>query len=255
MCVAMLSIFSQLSFSTTLIIWGVITVIFFVATNIWFLRARKKHAEWKLDPAMVFSIFWGIAAGVSVLFSMFFAFDNEKQQVHAFLCALVGAAGGWCVGMYLTPQDATERGQFAKVGAAAAVLASGYGIKTLQDLASDQTFKAHAWYLVIAGLSALLTTATIYNTRAYGTNFVKIGFFEKIPDKTGLICVITTETIRLKAAVSGQDDTSVSWYVLPTAAGKVENGVFTPASVGDCKIKAESVSDPTLCDIVNVKVN
>jgi hypothetical protein len=255
MCALILLMCSQSSFSRTLIKLGAATLVFFIFTNIWFLWARKKHPEWKVDPAMVFSIFWGIAAGISVLCSMFFAFDSEKQQVHAFLCALAGAAAGWCIGMYLTPQDATERGQFAKLGAAAAVLASGYGIKTLQDLAVKPTFKDHAWYLVISGLSALLTTATIYNTRAYGTNFVKIGF-DKTPDKDGMISVPPNGTIRLKAAVSGQDDTSVSWYVLPAGAGAIADGVFTlAANVKDpFMIKAESVSDRTLCDVVKVKV-
>ena len=197
---------------------------------------------------MVFSVFWGIAAGVSILFSMFFAFDSEKQQVHAFLSALIGAAAGWCVGMYLTPQDATERGQFAKVGAAAAVLLSGYGIRSLQDAANTDTVKQHAWYLVIAGLSALLTTATIYNTRAYGTNFVKITL-DKTADKTGVISINVQDKIDLKAAVSGQDDTSVSWAVLPATAGSIQDNLFTPARQGKCRIKAESVSDPTLVDV------
>jgi hypothetical protein len=238
-----------------LVWWGFITAICFVGTNVWFLWARQRHPEWKLDPAMIFSIFWGIAAGISVLFSLFFAFDNEKQQVHAFFSALVGAAAGWCVGMYLTPQDATERGQFAKVGAAAAVLASGYGIRSLQEFAGKPTFMEHAWYLVIVGLSALLTTATIYNTRAYGTNFIKIGFFDKKPDEKGLISISMKDTIRLKAAVAGPDDTSASWYVLPASAGKIDSNVFTPLISGVCKIKAESVSDPTLCDVVDVHVS
>ena len=130
-CYALLLSLFKPAFPMALGTWGILTLVFFVATNYWFIWARKEHPEWKLEAAMVFGIFWGIAAGISILLSMFFAFDSERQQVHAFLCALVGAAAGWCVGMYLTPQDATERGQFARVGAAAAVLLSGYGIKSL----------------------------------------------------------------------------------------------------------------------------
>ena len=42
---------------------------------------------------------------------------------------------------------------------------------------------------------------------------------------------------------------------MPAAAGTIENNLFTPLKSGECKIKAESVSDPTLCDVVKVNVS
>jgi hypothetical protein len=244
--------------------WAAITLIAFVIANAAFFLTRKYGKTLHLDAALLFSTFWAVAAGTVIILTIFYAFPNSAiQQAHAFLSIAGGCVVGWALGMYISPQDSSERSQFAKIGAAVAGLASGYTIKSVQTWIGQQQNQHYQVYCVLAGICALLTTATIYNIRAYGLNALTISFDHGDASDATKVLAKLTDTVYFRAAVIGPDDTSVRWSVMPSTPGGGAIGVitvdgkFTTDQVnfpngGTCKVMAQSSANPKLIDLVEV---
>jgi len=252
------------TFSIALLTWAAAALILFAITNLGFYLLNEIKPKNDFSAAMVFSIFWGIAAGVAVLISIFFLYSDQRGQSKAFISCLLGAIAGWCFGMYITPQDPTERSQFAKIGAAVAGLASGYTLKGVQDWVFGGKGSPYLIFLILGLICAAITAATIYNTRAYGIKSVKISFDEKIADPTNKqrISITQSETVSLKASVVGEDDSSVKWSVISPAMpsnvltqdGKFKPDVTNLAPPVLVRIRAESTANPLLIDLVEINV-
>jgi hypothetical protein len=138
------------SFSGALLTYAAVSLLAFAILNVVYWVARKILPKSEMSAAMVFSIFWGIAAGGAILLSIFAVYaKDENKQARAFLACILGALLGWLLAMYITPQDSSERTQFAKIGTAVAGLASGYTIKSVQVWAFGDG-KQYLMYLVLA---------------------------------------------------------------------------------------------------------
>jgi FtsH-binding integral membrane protein len=137
--------------------WAAITMIMFAIANALYFLTRKYSKTLHLDAALVFSTFWAVASGAVIILTIFYAFPSSPiQQAHAFLSIAGGCVVGWALGMYISPQDSSERSQFAKIGAAVAGLASGYTIKSIQSWITEPQNHHYQVYCVLAVICALL---------------------------------------------------------------------------------------------------
>jgi hypothetical protein len=247
------------SYSGAVWTWAVVTLIAFIAANaiFWTLRSMITGA---IDAAMAFSTFWAIAIGSLLFISAFYVYQDQARQVHALLAILAGGLVGWMLGMYISPQGSSERQEFAKIGTAVAGVASGYTLKTVQAWLSAQEHAHYRIYVLYGLISAALTTATIYNVRAYG-NGVNITFpaASGDPEDKQKVAAKLNEVVRFFAAVTGPADTSVTWSVIGKTgvAGTIDpcTGEFKAgAAAGTCQVYAHSNADPTLADLVDVSI-
>jgi hypothetical protein len=244
--------------------WAAITLVTFGVANAAYFLTKKYSKTLHLDAALVFSTFWAVAAGAAIFLTIFYAFPASPiQQAHAVLAIAAGCVVGWALGMYISPQDSSERSQFAKIGAAVAGLASGYTIKSVQTWITDPKNEHYQVYYALAGICAVLTAATIYNIRAYGVTVLTISFDHPDPADATKVSAKVTETVYFRAAVVRPDDTSVRWSVQPstpadrligtiTADGKFTTDAANFPNGGTCKVMAQSASNPKLIDLVDV---
>jgi hypothetical protein len=254
------------SFWMALTWWAAVTLLAFFLANAAYFLSQKYSKTLHLDAALLFSTFWAVAAGAVIILTIFYAFPtNPVQQAHAFLSIAAGCIVGWALGMYISPQDSSERNQFAKIGAAVAGLASGYTIKSVQTWITQPQNEHYQVYCVLAAICALLTTATIYNVRAYGLTALTISFDHADPADTTRVVAMVTDTVLFRAAVIGPDDTSVHWSVLPdpptggvigtiTVDGRFRTDTANFPNGGRCKIMAQSSANPRLIDLVDVTI-
>jgi len=239
--------------------WAVVTLVAFVVANAMFWTARSLITG-AVDAAMAFSTFWAIAIGSLVFISVFYVYPDQQRQVYALLSILGGGLAGWMLGMYISPQGSSERQEFAKIGTAVAGLASGYTLKSVQAWLSAPEHAHYRIYVLYSLISAALVTATIYNVRAYG-NGLNITFpaASGDPKDKQKVAAKVNEVVPFFAAVTGPADTSATWSVIAKTgtAGTIDpvSGVFTAgAAAGTCQVYAQSKSDPTLSDVVDVSI-
>jgi len=254
------------SFWISICWWAIVTLVAFVLLNIFYF-ATSRLTTIVLDAAMLFSIFWGVASGAAVLLTIFFLYSDPVRQTHAFLSAAGGGIAGWLLGMYFSPKDSSEKQEFGKIQAAVAAIASGYTLKGVIDFASKPGNEHYHLYMTLATIMAALTTATIYNVRAYDSNKVRISFDKVFSDPANprKVKVKVGDVVLFKAAVDGPDDTSVAWSLLPDpktgkafgsiVAGKYTAGLDGVSPPADCRVKAESVENPAICDVVDITIS
>ncbi len=245
------------SFQASIWTWLVCVFFLFVAGNILFLVWSRISPKTVPEAAMAFSIFWGLAVSAAVVDSVFYLFTDTGGQVRALLAALSGGILGWILGIYVTPQDNSETQRFTKIAATVTAALSGYGVKSVQDWLGDSAHAQYRPFVYLGLMSTALSLATVYNTRAYGSNVVTITFPDAFADtrNKGVVKVAVGKVVQFVASVVGPADTSVTWEVIG-AAGSVDRvtGVFTPAAAGECKVVARSMGDPRLSDVVEVVV-
>ncbi len=248
-------------------VWAVSSLVCFAVTNAVFYQTHLADPQNAPNAAMVFSVFWAISVAILILLLIFSIPD--VQPGYGVLGAIAGGVIGWLLGMYISPEGTSEQQQFAKIGTAVVGLFSGYTLKIVIDWLSKDESKKYRIYCGLLVLSALVSMAAVYNTRAYGNKEVKISFPEAIADPVDKQKVIVTKQaekpvdITFTAAVTGVPDTSIAWEIVTnensSAAGSVENatvsnGRFAATAAGTYKVQARSNYDARLVDVVEVQV-
>jgi hypothetical protein len=114
-------------------------------------------------------------------------------------------------------------------------------------------------------LSAAVSTAAVYNTRAYGNKEVKIsvpdGVKTDASDKQ-MITVTAPADINFTASVTGVTDTAVTWEIITkpgstvpaSSDASITDGHFTTNAPDTYKILARSNYDPKMADSLDVRV-
>jgi hypothetical protein len=210
---------------------------------------------------MVFSVFWAIAIGILILVLVFSL--KGVEPAYGTLAGIAGGVLGWLLGMYVSPEGTTEQQQFAKIGTAIVALFSGYTLKVVIDWLSKEENKGYRIYCGLVLLSAAVSMAAVYNTRAYGNTIVKISFPSTSADKDKQKATVgATKEILFTAAVEGVPDTSVKWEIVPKVGSTeatndakiLTDGRFTASTPDTYKVLARSNYDPKLADTVDVIV-
>jgi hypothetical protein len=244
-------------------LWVLGSLLCFVVANGVFYVVVSMVPQRAPNAAMVFSVFWAVAVGILILL-LTFSLDGIKPALGV-LAGIAGGIIGWLLGMYISPEGTTEQQQFAKIGTALVALFSGYTLKVVIDWLKDDKNKEYRLYCVLLVLSASVSTAAVYNTRAYGNIEVRISFPDTLADPKDKhkIAVVTPADIPLVASVTGVPDTSVTWQILPHVGSdassggdaSLTNGHFTASAPDIYRVLARSNYDPRLADTVEIAVN
>lgn len=239
-------------------LWAAGSLVAFGVTNAVFWLVTSSTGK-PTDTATVFSTFWAVVTGILLIGSVFFVYGDARQQMQGLLSIVGGGIAGWLLGMYISPQGGAESREFAKIGTAIAGIASGYTLKSAQTWIEDGNHAHYRMYLLLGAVSAALTTATIYNVRAYA-NRVTITFPDAAadPDDKESVSTKAGATVQFLAAVEGLSDTSVSWSLLDATDGVAsidsKTGLLSASRAGTFKVLGRSNGDPTLSDVVQVTV-
>lgn len=220
---------------------------------------EKYKQSLKLKSEVVAGYFFGIVGALLLVHAILY-WPGAQAQIAAELAALAGSSLGWLIGMWLSPMGTGESTKFAKYWTAIGV-GSGFTIKWAMDRAAQHAgwFLDHAFISTLFTVALVVTTAAVYNSRAY-RDALTIAPRKPLPDDI----VITGDTVEMKAgrttefyaAVTGPNDPLSRWDVFPASLGMITaEGVFTAgAAAGEGRITAFNLEDPTLSGVINIKV-
>jgi hypothetical protein len=251
------------SFPHAIFLTCALVVLAFAALNIPF--AKGTNGRWK--PAQVFSIFWAVVAEIILLVTIFvpnWPSTGDSLQAESLLCVIIGAAVGWLLGMYVSPKDQPEQQIFQKVGTALTAVISGYTLKSLINLYQQNPafVTAHELQIACFVITTLLTTAAVYNARAYDIDALDIFSVAQPPNMNAT----PLATLALKAGdthlfcvqVSGAVNPSVAWSVTPVDPTKYtidpQTGAFAATAASTCKVIATSIENPAISNGVDVTI-
>ncbi len=245
-----------MSYTTSLLSIVIVTVVLAAVGFPFYLRYR---AQYRLNPAVIFGVFFGMVAAVLVVHSILF-FRDYPTEIYGELAGLSGASLGWLIGMWLSPMGSTEGSKFSKYWTAIGV-GSGFTLKWAMERVSEASpwIKSHPAICLLFAVSLLVTTAAVYNSRAYEDSLTIA------PRKPlAITTAVTGDFVEVKVntaaafytACVGPSDPLTRWEVIPDSLGSIDAmGIFAAAHVaGTGKITAFNVEDPTLSNSIAVKV-
>lgn len=223
-----------------------------------FLFEEYKRAL-RLKAAAVTGYFFGIVGALLLVHAILYS-TRAQAQVFAELAALAGSSVGWLIGMWLSPMGTTESTKFTKYWTAIGV-GSGFTLKwAIDHVAQYRGWIAdHAFISVLFAVALIVTTAAVYNSRAY-TDAVVIAPRKPLPSTTetdgDAIKVTAGSSVALYAAVSGTNDPLAKWDVFPPSLGAVtQDGLFTAAGApGSGRVTAFNIEDPSLSCALPIEV-
>lgn len=222
------------------------------------LYEKYKHPL-KLKAAVITGIFFGMVGGLLLVHAIMF-WPGSMEQIYAELSCLSGASLGWLLGMWLSPLGANESSKFSKYWTAIGV-GSGFTIKWAMDRIVEHAgwIVGHAFLSVLFAVAFLVTTAAVYNSRAYEdalTIAPRSPLAEYTTIKGETIAIKAGTTAVFYAAVVGPNDPLSRWSVFPDTLGAINDlGVFhASATAGMGRITAFNVEDPTLSGCIQVEV-
>ena len=245
-----------MSYTSSLFLITGVTVLLAVVGFPVYLRYKLQY---KLNPEVIFGVFFGMVAAVLVVHSIVFI-STYPTQIYGELASLAGASLGWLIGMWLSPIGSTESTKFSKYWTAIGV-GSGFTLKWAMERVSGSSewIKGHPAVCLLFAVPLLVTTAAVYNRRAYEDSLT-IAPRKPLPISTA----VTDDFVEVKVNTSavfyttcvGPSDPLTRWEVIPASLGVVDAlGLFTAAAVaGSGKITAFNVEDPTLSNAIAVKV-
>lgn len=222
------------------------------------LYEKFKHAL-KLKAVVVTGFFFGIVGGLLLVHSIVF-WPTAHEQIYAELACLSGSSIGWLLGMWLSPMGANEGTKFSKYWTAIGV-GSGFTIKWAMDRIVEHAgwVASHAFISTLFAVAFLVTTAAVYNSRAYEDGLT-IAPRTPLPEHTtlkGETVAVKADTVAVfYAAVVGPNDPMSKWGVFPESLGTIDDlGVFrAAATAGTGRITAFNLEDPTLSGCIQVEV-
>ena len=245
-----------MSYTSSLIRLLAVTVLCIAVGFPLYLRYK---AEYRLNPAVVFGVFFGIVAALLLVHALLF-WPGSSSQIYAELACLSGASLGWLLGMWLSPMGSNESTKFASYWTVIGV-GSGFTAKWAFDrvVLHAGWFADHAFVSTLFAVAMLVTTAAVYNSRAYEQS-LSLAPRKPLASTTvlnGNVVEIHAGTVaEFYAATVGPADPLCRWEVLPGTLGRVDSaGVFTAGAVtGEGRITAFNLEDPTLSNAIAIKV-
>ena len=246
-----------MSYNSSLVCLLTLTVILLCA-GLYLYEKYKQSLRLKLP--VVTGCFFGVSGGLLLVHAILY-WPGAQEQIYGELACLSGCSLGWLIGMWLSPMGTTESTKFAKYWTAVGV-GSGFTIKWAMDrvVAHAGWFAAHAFISVLFAVALVVTTAAVYNSRAYNDSLT-IAPRQPLLDGTtisgGAIRVQAGKHAALYAAVVGPNDPLTRWAVFPAELGSVgDDGIFHAGDTpGRGRISAFNVEDPTLSGCIEVVVS
>ncbi len=213
----------------------------------------------KLKATVVTGYFFGVVGALLLVHAILY-WPGAEPQIAAELAALAGSSLGWLIGMWLSPMGTQETTKFTKYWTAIGV-GSGFTLKwAIDHVAQYRGWIAdHAFISALFIIALVVTTAAVYNARAY-TDALVIAPRNPLPSTANTdgdtVNVKTGSSVALYAAVSGPNDPLAKWDVFPASLGSIAaDGVFTAAATpGSGRITAFNVEDPSLSNALDVEV-
>lgn len=224
-----------------------------------FALFEKYKRALKLQAVVVTGYFFGVVGALLLVHAILY-WPGAQQQIAAELAALAGSSLGWLIGMWLSPMGTSESTKFTKYWTAIGV-GSGFTLKWAIDHVTQYRgwIADHAFISALFTVALVVTTAAVYNSRAYN-NAVVIAPRQPMPSTVQIdgtaIKVTAGSTVALYAAVAGPNDPLAKWDIFPPSLGTVtQDGMFVAGDKpGSGRITAFNVEDPSLSCALPVEV-